>query len=230
MNIDRLTKYADVCLASAPDRAPAKNEMRQIVIMYRILAREALNGWQDFVHRARLAEREDKKAKANGMVFPYFTTFAEELRNKAERIHEIVVECGRTLTRALDHWQAAGATFAELCDLCCVAEERGRKIVGNEVGEKFSTIIFVYALDYKGTGDCLDTAVDAPLTHAVKEYILHIALHTEEGRHAGDRAFWQAFRGAFPKLWDNRLCGCTDEDGGSFFTDGGPANIEEDET
>ena len=57
--------------------------------------------------------------------------------------------------------------------------------------------------------------MDAPLTHAVKEYYLDLMLHTKEGREAAH----SALEASFPEIMENALRLVTDADGVKHLVD-----------
>lgn len=70
--------------------------------------------------------------------------------------------------------------------------------------------MFVYNLDYApdGTG-WIDDKADAPFTHAAKEYMLDIMLHTAKGREASHNALMEVF----PEMMENTMTMRVDEFG-----------------
>lgn len=123
---------------------------------------------------------------------------------------------------ALDLWQTCGGTFNELCNLCCISKEKAFEQIGKEVCRKveageavFSDLIFINNLDYKGDGDFIDFACDGPMTHAMKEYIVH----EMTTNHKLKRAAHEALADCFPELMDKALIEMTDEEGNRYLVD-----------
>jgi len=120
---------------------------------------------------------------------------------------------GEQLCQALDYWQTLGATLSDLCNLC----NRDRAQVERELQKmnhdwptmRFSDLVYIHNLDFKSNLDWLTYEVDAPLTHAIKEYYLDLMLHTPEGQAAAQTAL----KKAFPGIMDKSLYPVTDADG-----------------
>ena len=77
--------------------------------------------------------------------------------------------------------------------------------------------MFIYCLDYPPSdkSEWIDDHVDAPFTHAIKEFMLFQMVNTPEGRKASD----EALKAVFPELWENALIQQVDENGNKYFTD-----------
>lgn len=178
-------------------RPITEQNARTRVILFRMIARELIQKYRDAFDRMRISERMREKARRRGLCFPAFDRFVREMRDEAGKRRDGIAEFGGGLVIALDAWQEAGAAFSDLCNLCCISEQRGREILGEEE-MSFSEAVFAGDLDRKDKGDSSWRERDAPLTYSVKEFFLESVLETESGR-AGCR---EAFQAAFPGLWD----------------------------
>ena len=125
---------------------------------------------------------------------------------------ERLVGYGESIVVTLDWWQGIGATLEDLCNLCNRDHKQVlREIKPERVDLEFSSLIFVYNLDYKDPRNrgWIDYDVDAPFTHAVKDYFLELMISTPEGRAASHRALEECF----PGILEGALMEVTDADG-----------------
>ena len=134
------------------------------------------------------------------------------LEEKVKLQRERPVNYGESIVVTLDFWQSIGATLADLCNLC--NRDYGqvlKEIKPERVDREFSSLIFVYNLDYKDPRNrgWIDFDVDAPFTHAVKEFFLDRMINTPEGRAASHRAM----EACFPGIMEGALMEVTDADG-----------------
>lgn len=220
MDAEKFFEALAVVCEKPENLAKTREARKRRVILYRMATREIIRIFLEKREKLRDASRLLKKS---GMKFPLFERHIADLRNQVQEYREIIEEFGGYLICSLDDWQESGATFGELCNLCCISEEKGREITDNKT-RKFSEYIFVDNLDYKGTGDILEWECDAPLTHSVKEAVLKHALETEQGI----QACREAFQELFPEIWEGRIIRFEHEDGTvEFFdADGDPVETE----
>lgn len=215
MKLDQLLSLMESPRYLKRNPQETKEQALQLVILLRMIARESINLYNQARDRAIAAKRLKRLSKDLIVSFPMYENHIKILDTKAKEYHDIVVMAGESLMSALDSWQDTGASFSELCNLCSVSAERAAQEVGPEIHNQFSSIIFVYNLDYKGSGDLLLMEEDAPLTHSIKEYMLDRMINTKEGRNASD----QAIKEVFPEIWENALTLYRDEEGNGFFVD-----------
>ena len=144
----------------------------------------------------------------------YANAAQKELAQVGEEIHQM-----------LELWQVAGATFEDLCNLCNRDPAQVRKMLqaSESAEDSFSKLAMVHNLDYKNPKDTgwLEDSVDAPLTHALKAYMLDTMLHTEAGR----KAAHEAMKAIFPEIMENAMTVVTDEDGIRHLIDKDGADI-----
>ncbi len=221
MDAEKLFETMAAVCEKPENLARTRSGCKKRVVLYRMAAREIIRIYLEKRENLRAAVRMLNKS---GLKFPLFESHIHDLRAQVQEYRELIAEFGGFLICALDEWQESGATFGELCSLCCISEERGRELTENKP-RKFSEYIFVDNLDYKGTGDMLEWECDAPLTHSVKEAILKHALGTEQGV----QACREAFQEIFPEVWEGRITRFEHEDGTVelFTADGDPAETEE---
>lgn len=143
--------------------------------------------------------RSVKKLNAAGMKFPLGETRIKKLENDADTAQKDLVRVGEEIQQMLDYWQQAGATFEDLCNLCNrdPAQVRGELLATESESRPFSELVMVHNLDYKNPRDTsfLEGSTDAPLTHALNAYMVHLMLHTEEGLVAAHEAMKAIFQG-----------------------------------
>ena len=134
------------------------------------------------------------------------------LEEKVKLQRERLVGYGESIVVTLDFWQSIGATLADLCNLCNRDYAQVLEQIKPERADReFSSLIFVYNLDYKDPRNrgWIDFDVDAPFTHAVKEFFLDRMINTPEGREASHRAMEECF----PGIMEGALMEVTDADG-----------------
>lgn len=108
---------------------------------------------------------------------------------------------GNIMFSYLDEWQRLGGTFEELCNLCNISIEQGRKLIRGHEDEKFSGLIFVSNLDYKNLGDFLEDVPEAPFTVSIKEFVIEQLVYTEHGK----KAAHEALQNIFPELLEKSI-------------------------
>lgn len=190
----------------------ARREARTLLVLYRLRAREAVANYVRDTGELHTLKRALKKAGQDGIVFPLGEKRVKTLEEKVKLRREQLVSCGERIIVALDWWQGLGATLADLCNLCNrdyvqILQE----IKPERANREFSSLVFVYNLDYKDPRNrgWIDFDVDAPFTHAVKEFFLDRMINTPEGRTASNRAMEECF----PGIMENALTAYMDADG-----------------
>lgn len=195
------------------NREKARKAAKMLLVLYRLQSRAATNRLSDMLAEASSAERAMKKAEQSGIVFPLGKQRIEELRQEHRAAKSQLVGVGCEMCLALDLWQSLGATPQDLCNLCNRDYRQAAKETGGlkDLNRPFSELVYIYNLDYKDPRDrdWIDDDVDAPFTHAVKEYYLDLMLNTPKGRAASR----EVFKSCFPEAWEKRLCTYTDADG-----------------
>ncbi len=178
----------------------------------RIAHLEAESLWGE----ARGLKRAMKKMSEAALKFPLGELRVKKLENDANAAQKELARVGEEIYQMLELWQQAGATFEDLCNLCNrdpaqVRRELGPKELDARPDASFSKLAMVFNLDYKNPRDTgiLEDSVDAPLTHALKAYMLDTMLHTEAGR----KAAHEALEAVFPEVMENAMTVVTDEDG-----------------
>lgn len=194
------------------DLEQAKKDTRTMLVLYRLQAREAITDLVRDTDELRTLKRALKKAEQAGITFPMGEQRAKVLAEKVKTLQAMLVDYGKSITVTLDYWQSIGATLADLCNLCNRDYAQVlKKIKPERVDREFSALIFVYNLDYKDPRNCgwIDFDVDAPFTHAVKEFFLDRMINIPEGRAASHRAMQECF----PGIMEGALMEVTDADG-----------------
>lgn len=194
------------------DLEKAKKDTRTVLVLYRLQARETVANLTHDTEELRSLKRALKKAEQAGITFPMGKQRVKTLEEKVKLQRAALVDYGQSITATLDFWQSIGATLADLCNLCNRDYTQVLKEIKPErVEREFSSLIFVYNLDYKDPRNrgWIDFDVDAPFTHAVKEFFLDRMINTPEGRAASHRAMEECF----PGIMEGALMEVTDADG-----------------
>lgn len=196
----------------AGDKARAKKAAGMSVVLARMQAREAVAALVAAEAEETAVGRAIAKAKENGITFPIGGQRLKQLADVSAQKRKDLAAVGDTLCMALDVWQASDATLHDLANLCNRRyEDVVQEIEPERLNMEFSGLVFAYNLDYKDVGNrgWIDFDVDAPLTHAVKEFWLDLMLQAKEG--------WEAYHRAlvewFPATPENALRLVTDADG-----------------
>ena len=194
-------------------REKARKAAGTLLVLYRLQSRAATNRLQDVAAEVCSAERAMKQAEQSGIAFPLGEQRIEQLRQDLRVARDGLVETGRGICLALDLWQSLGATLQDLCNLCNRDYEQVKDKINRlkDLDRPFFGLIFIHNLDYKDPRDrgWIDYDIDAPFTHAIKEYHLDLMLNTPEGQEASR----EAFAHCFPEVWEKRLYSYTDADG-----------------
>ena len=177
------------------DLEQVKKDTRTMLALYRLRAREAVTDLVRDTDELRSLKRALKKAEQAGITFPMGEKRVKTLEEKVKLQRERLVNYGESIVVTLDFWQSIGATLADLCNLCNRDYAQVlKKIKPERVDREFSSLIF---------------DVDAPFTHAVKEFFLDRMINTPEGREASRRAMEECF----PGIMEGALMEVTDDDG-----------------
>lgn len=205
-----------------------KTTCLRALISARMLSRGSVEAYADRWDEACCLRRKQTLLRNQGITFPMLDKHIEYLNNVCKKLRSSLVTCGEMVIHLLNSWQECGATLAELCNLCNKNYEKTLEmLLEQDSGDDkpFSWIVFIYNLDYPETGgDTLEFEVDAPLTHVIKEYMLHQMLHDPIGQEASRIAFEETF----PEIMEKALYMYTDENGIHYPVDkdGNPVETE----
>lgn len=161
-----------------------------------------------FSRRIRKREAQLPKRDIQVTVLNPYTGYVRKARERLEIL-------GEMMFRTLDVWQQAGGTFQELCNLCNISEEHGKKAIGRADRTDFPGFIFVHTLDYKDPDDWIEYTTNAPMTVCLKEFMLKQMLNTKSGQ----RAAHEAIEKAFPELMDRAIHRVEDREGNTHYID-----------
>jgi len=200
------------------DTAKAKRLAQTLLVIYRLQARTANQKVLQAREAIRPLERGKKKLAETGVSFSLVESRLKKLRAELKAADAELADVGEAMSYMLDFWQNVGATLEDLCNLCNRDPAQVRERIGPEnAGDSFSKLATVYNLDYKDPRDTgwLEDEVDAPLTHALKAFMLDKMLNTKEGREAAHKALQEVF----PEIMENAMTLVTDADGNKFLID-----------
>ncbi len=200
------------------DLAKTRKLTQTLLVLYRLQARGANRNVLRAHETIRALEREKEKLVKTGVSIPLMEIQLSKARAELKAADTKLAEVGEAVFYALDLWQSAGATLEDLCNLCNRDPDRVRDRIGPEnVGDPLSELATVYNLDYKDPRNTgwLEDEVDAPLTHALKAFLLDKMLNTKEGKEAAHRTLQEVF----PEIVENALTLVTDADGDQFLID-----------
>lgn len=214
------------CVASRMgNREKARKLALMTLVMLRQESRVAHMKSESLWSEVRGMRRSMKKIKEAAMKFPLGEMRVKKLERDAEAADKELARVGEELHMMLELWQLEGATFEDLCNLCNrdPAQVREELLESESTSDSFSGLAMVHNLDYKNPRDTgwLEDSVDAPLTHALKAYMLDTMLHTEAGR----KASREAMEAVFPEVMDHVVYPVTDADGVQHFYDKGGNEI-----
>lgn len=172
---------------------------RSALVILRMKSRCVIERLIEACNEIRRLEREERKLKNSGIIALPLVVALESARTKRQVAQVDLSLCGSQIVDFLDRWQEKGATLLDLCFLCGHEHRRTLKeIEAKDRNERFSRLIFVCNLDFRNdTADFLDYGTDAPLTHAVKDYMLDLMTNTERGQAAAHEALTVCFPGLF---------------------------------
>ena len=201
------------------NREKARRMALATLVMYRQQARIAHTKSESLWEEVRGLRRSVRKMDAAGMKFPFGEMRIKKLEDEQADAEKKLAHIGEEIHHMLELWQLTGATFEDLCNLCNrdPAQVRKELLESENTTDSFSKLAMVHNLDYKNPRDTgwLEDSVDAPLTHALKAYMLDTMLHTEAGR----KAAHEAIKAVFPEIMENALTVVTDEDGTRHMID-----------
>ncbi len=178
------------------DTAKTRKLTRTLLVLYRLQARGADQRVLRARETVRTLEREMKELAKTGVSLPLLEPQLKKARAELKAADTKLADVGEAVCYALDLWQSVGATLEDLCNLCNRDPAQVRDQIGPEnVGDPLSKLATVYNLDYKDPRDTgwLEDEVDAPLTHALKAFLLDKMLNTKEGKEAAHRALQEVF-------------------------------------
>ncbi len=193
------------------------NDCRAILVIFRMKSRCVIDRLIEAINEVRQFERKERQLKNSGVIALPLVIALERAKTKREVARVDLSLCGSQIIEFLDRWEEKGATLLDLCHLCGHEHRRTLREI-EEANSKgvcsFSKLMFICNLDFRNDrADSLDYETDAPLTHAVKDYMLDVMLNTE----AGQTAAHQAFEACFPELWDQRLYSAKDSEGNNVL-------------
>lgn len=195
------------------NREKARKMALATLVMYRQQVRIAHAKSESLWGEIRGLRRSVKKMDTAGMKFPFGEMRIRKLEGEQAAAEKELAHIGEEIHYMLELWQLTGATFEDLCNLCNrdPAQVREELLESEDTADSFSKLAMVHNLDYKNPRDSgwLEDSVDAPLTHALKAYMLDTMLHTEAGR----KASHEAMEAIFPEIMENAMTVVTDEDG-----------------
>lgn len=184
------------------DMAKTRQYARTALNVCRMLAREVIAARDVLRENISGLRRALEKMKVDGITSPLGEARIQQLQSEKAGYGKYLVSIGKSIYEILNLWQQAGATFDDLCNLCNrdPAQVRKELLESENTTDSFSKLAMVHNLDYKNPRDTgwLEDTVDAPLTHALKAYMLDTMLHTE----AGQKAAHEALKKAFPVLFE----------------------------
>ena len=193
---------------------PNKETMHRLLCLVRMVGVQTISEYIADLDESRAIQRKSRKASA-ALPENIEVTFNNPYQKMIENDEKLMIHLGGLMVSCLEQWQALGGTFEELCNICNISVEQGRRKLKGSERKEFSGLIFIHNLDYKNKGDFLVTVPEAPFTFCVKEYMLDIICNTDFGKQAARKAM----EAVFPELWDSRVYRYVDEDGGEHFVD-----------
>lgn len=196
------------------------NIAHRVLLLNRMIARELVSEYCVIDTELRQYERAKRKLakvlNAQKIIFPPLEAQIKQLNQDLLQKRRHLANWGENLSHDLDLWQASGATLKDLCNLCNRRyEDIVAQIPKEDINMAFSGLIFAYNLDYNHKGIWLEYENDAPLTHAIKEYMLDIMLNTAKGKEAAHNAL----EACFPDIMEGAIHQSTDYDGNPVWRD-----------
>lgn len=195
----------------AGEQQDKRGVLGQLVLL-RFMIRKNLQAGNTAWETLRYYERQKNILKKLGAAVPFLEVEIRRRKEFVKIFHGTLRKFGESLFTLLDAWEEAGATREDLCNLCNAhrLEAWAKQKIAEEPEQTLSSLLFVYNLDYApdGTG-WIDDKADAPFTHAAKEYMLDIMLHTAKGREASHNALMEVF----PEMMENTMTMRVDEFG-----------------
>lgn len=192
----RLVDRINLGLDQVHDGKPHnKREYLRLLMMLRFAIRDVLSLHNQTIDELRYYSRQKKLMESQGVHFLLVDAYIQEAMRKSELARELLAEFGEQAMVLLDLWQDAGASLEELCNLCNKPYRHFlNELSEDREDETFSGIMFVHTLDHRDTGTgWIDWEDDSPFTHAIREYMLKLMLHTPEGREVAHGALLEVF-------------------------------------
>lgn len=192
-------------------------DARKNVVGYRYFVRRYLQQYLAANEQVHRFSRQKRKLEQAGISAPFIDAVIKEWQATAKQHHDRYIKIGECLFLAVDMWQNAGATLQELCNLCNKPYQQALKEIANDrLDETFSGLVFVYNLDYLHTDDdFISYDTDAPMTHAIKDFLLDQMVSNPAAREASH----QAFAECFPDLMASALTPYVDQEGETRYMD-----------
>lgn len=216
MNYKKLLDHCEKWTSGG--RTGSFSSLQTELVLLRMEIRCVMQDYISLRDEARGLERQQRKLKDSNIAVTFLGSWIKKRKADLKRTRSCLIYAGYIATDRLDAWQACGATLKDLCNLCNRQNyDEVQRMVTEYSESKFSGIMFVHNLDYPVSDKCewIDDHIDAPFTHAVKEFMLDQMINTPEGRKASD----EALKAVFPDIWENALIQQVDEDGNEYFTD-----------
>ncbi|WP_295216408.1 hypothetical protein [Ruminococcus sp.] len=218
---EKILRHKSVLAFADAAKTVERYAAKKVVVLTRMYAVSLIDSFIAASDKADSFSRRIRKRGAHlpewGLQIAVVNPYAEQKR----KLHGMLVTTGEMLFYALYIWQQAGGTFQELCNLCNISEEYGRKSMEGIDGDTFPSILFVCALDYKDTGDWIECTPDAPMTICIKEYMLDQLIHTKHGQ----RAAHEALGKVFPNLEGHAIYRIVDNEGNVHYVDNDGAEL-----
>lgn len=182
----KIADHYDALRAAVADgKLHTKEEYLRLLILQRFLIRSILRRINDAEEEARYYTRQRKLLANQGIVFLLVDVKIQEAKENVTSLRNALISFGGEVCVLLDCWQAAGATLRELCSLCSASYDRLQRVLlsPEDQDSAFGNLMLVYSIDYPGF-DCTwaDLRVDAPFTHATREYMFDKLVHAKKGK------------------------------------------------
>lgn len=201
--------------------------VRRQIIWQRFIARRIIGQYNQLRSQIRELIRHKTLMEQRGISFILLDKRIQDTEQKQSEILSAIQALGELLMHSLDDWQAKGATLKDLCNLCNKPHlQAAADIVPGRLNEVFSKLIFVDNLDYlHDDSGFIDMDVDAPLTHCIKEHMVHLMLTDGTAK----RAAREAMEVCFSELMAKAFTMATTEEGDTVYFDreGNEINPEE---
>ena len=195
---------------------PSKETAYQAVCMGRACAVRVIDAYAKVRENERQFRHMMKKTPKPELPENVEVTILNPYESYVKHLNLQIAKLGGMLFTALDMWQMYGATLEELKTICNGSGQYWyRAIVDSEKDEPFSKIVGAGYIDYKDTGEWIETTPNAPFTICMREFLLDQMLHTERGR----KASHEVFNAVFPELAEKAVYRCVDGEGNTIFVD-----------
>lgn len=171
-----------------------KDDCKKAIIIVRMLAVKNIQIDNMLYSKIKLSNRKLSKSNQEyGTNIKIRTTYNKALQNlDKERTYY-----GFLVKIFMDKWQQLGATVNEFLNICNVSQsyidsaERDYQKYLNK--NSFFETLFITSLDYKDTGDWIETTPNAPFTIIVKDYMFFLMMNTKKGQEASQKALKECF-------------------------------------